>query len=88
MDDPETVILEIAEDWRIPVESVRASFRSMRIRNCKPLVATNQPQASTDVDHIKPKNMGGSDDRDNLQGLHHGHHSRKTAVESSGWRTQ
>lgn len=88
VDDPETVIIEIAEDWRIPVESVRASFRSMRIRNCKPLVATNRPTDSTDCDHIQPRNMGGSDDRINLQGLCHGHHSRKTAVESSGWRTQ
>lgn len=84
-DDPETVIQEIAEDWRIPIESVRASFRSMQIRNCKPLVATTQPERSTDCDHIKPRNMGGSDDRVNLQGLGHRHHSRKTAVESSGW---
>lgn len=83
--EPDAFLIELAEDWRIPVESVRASFRSMIVRNCKPLVATTQPRATTDIDHIKPRNMGGSEERVNLQGLCHQHHSRKTAVESSGW---
>lgn len=40
---------------------------------------------ATDVDHIVPKAMGGSDAMDNLQPLCHSCHSRKTALESSGW---
>ena len=43
----------------------------------------NQP--STDVDHIKPKAEGGSDDAANLQGLCHRHHSAKTVREGRRW---
>ncbi len=37
-------------------------------------------EPSTDVDHIVPKSLGGSDDEDNLQALCHRCHSRKTAT--------
>ena len=40
---------------------------------------------STDVDHIVPKALGGSDDDDNLQGLCKTCHSRKTAREDGRW---
>jgi 5-methylcytosine-specific restriction protein A len=40
---------------------------------------------STDVDHIIPREAGGSDDDENLQGLCHACHSRKTAQEDGGF---
>lgn len=36
---------------------------------------------STDADHVTPKRNGGTDDLDNLMGLCHQCHSRKTARE-------
>lgn len=36
---------------------------------------------ATEVDHIKPKRSGGTDDWNNLQGLCKPCHSRKTAIE-------
>tara|TARA_Y100001963_G_scaffold105634_1_gene145884 strand:+ start:159 stop:974 length:816 start_codon:yes stop_codon:yes gene_type:complete len=44
-------------------------------------------EASTDVDHIIPKRMGGPDTPENLQGLCGHHHKVKTANESA-FRTQ
>lgn len=41
-------------------------------------------EPSTDVDHIKPRRDGGTNDPANLQGLCHECHSRKTAHEV-GW---
>lgn len=38
-------------------------------------------QAATDVDHIKPRSQGGTDEWENLQALCHSHHSQKTAKE-------
>ncbi len=40
---------------------------------------------STEVDHIKPRRDGGTDDPDNLQGMCHDCHSRKTAIEDGRW---
>ncbi|MFO7537596.1 MAG: HNH endonuclease signature motif containing protein [Chloroflexota bacterium] len=40
---------------------------------------------ATDVDHITPLADGGTNNTNNLQPLCHSCHSRKTAVESSGW---
>ena len=40
---------------------------------------------STDADHVIPRSEGGEDSMENLQGLCHSCHSRKTALQSSGW---
>lgn len=40
---------------------------------------------ATDVDHIKPRRAGGTDDDDNLRSLCHSHHSRHTATHGGGF---
>ena len=42
-------------------------------------------QLASDVDHIVPRRLGGSDDHANLQSLAHGHHSRKTVLHDGGF---
>ena len=42
-------------------------------------------QRATDVDHIIPRRLGGTDVWTNLQPLCHRHHSSRTATEQSGW---
>jgi 5-methylcytosine-specific restriction enzyme A len=44
---------------------------------------TGRRAPSTDVDHIVPKNAGGSDFEENLQGACHECHSWKTATQDS-----
>lgn len=72
-----------------------AAWRRLRL-----LVLTEEPlcrecrkqgrtTAATEVDHITPKRLGGTDARDNLAALCESHHSQKTAREqnarSSKW---
>lgn len=40
---------------------------------------------ATEVDHIKPKSEGGTDERSNLRSLCKPCHSRRTAKEQSNW---
>ncbi|MGH8592341.1 MAG: HNH endonuclease [Gammaproteobacteria bacterium] len=40
---------------------------------------------SSDADHILPRAKGGSDTLDNLQGLCHACHARKTALSDGRW---
>jgi 5-methylcytosine-specific restriction endonuclease McrA len=47
--------------------------------------ASGCAEPSTDADHIIPRRQGGSDDPDNLQGMCHAHHSRKTASHDGGY---
>jgi 5-methylcytosine-specific restriction protein A len=47
-------------------------------------VHEGRPVVATDVDHIRAKRDGGTDDVTNLQSLCHACHSRKTAAEV-GW---
>lgn len=44
-----------------------------------------QPVIATDVDHIKPKAKGGTDDDNNLQSLCHSCHSHKTVTFDGGF---
>ena len=70
--------------WR----KVRAAFLiALAIKQAWPfaccehcLIKGKRVQA-TDVDHIKRKALGGTDEFENLQGLCHSCHSRKTATE-------
>ncbi len=41
-----------------------------------------QVRVATDVDHIKPRSKGGSDDDNNLQSLCHSCHSHKTIMQT------
>ena len=47
--------------------------------------AAGRVEPATDVDHIVPRAQGGTDARENLQGLCHVCHSRKTALEDGGF---
>lgn len=38
-----------------------------------------------DVDHLIPISLGGTDVWTNLRGYCHAHHSRRTALDQSGW---
>lgn len=50
-----------------------------------PICVRCERRASIDIDHIVPKERGGTDAASNLQGLCHGCHSRKTCVADGGW---
>ena len=52
---------------------------------CRACKAEGQDTAATDVDHIKPKRAGGTDQEENLQSLCIYHHARKTASEDGGF---
>ena len=76
---------------RAPDERASASQRGYgaRWRRLRLLVLHRAPlcrecgRAATDVDHILPRRMGGTDDMANLQPLCHSCHSRKTARETT-----
>lgn len=64
-----------------------AAWRQLRAEHLamEPDCACGCGQLATDVDHIVPRRLGGSDDQANLQSLAHGHHSRKTALHDGGF---
>lgn len=47
--------------------------------------AAGEVVPATDVDHIVPRSAGGADTLENLQGLCHACHSRKTAQDDGGF---
>lgn len=47
----------------------------------QPVCAVCNRKPATEVDHIVPISKGGSDERDNLQGLCYGCHEEKTRVD-------
>ena len=51
---------------------------------CQHCLADGRPTTATDVDHIKPKAKGGTDDDDNLQSLCRPCHDAKTAADNQG----
>jgi 5-methylcytosine-specific restriction protein A len=51
---------------------------------CAHCAIAGQRIKATDVDHIKPRRDGGTDDAENLQSLCHRHHSLKTARHDGG----
>lgn len=52
---------------------------------CRFHLARGTQVAATDVDHILARRRGGSDDHANLRSLCKPCHSRRTAIEQSGW---
>lgn len=62
-------------DWKI--------IRDEHLRNYPWCVLCGE--TGTDVDHIRPRKQGGTDDPDNLQTLCHKHHSAKTARVDGGF---
>lgn len=50
---------------------------------CQPCWRDGRPTPATEVDHIKPKARGGTDDDDNLQAICHDCHTRKTEAEAA-----
>jgi 5-methylcytosine-specific restriction protein A len=50
---------------------------------CQPCLATGRPTPATQVDHIKPKAQGGTDDLENLQAVCGPCHHAKTQAEAA-----
>ncbi len=75
--------------------SHKRGYTSSRWRKLRTMVLNRDPICSmpscdnpaTDADHVVPRSLGGRDCLDNLQGLCHTCHSRKTAVEDSKFAT-
>lgn len=65
-------------DWRW-----RKLARVILLRD--PICRKCREESSTDVDHIIPRSAGGTDDPENLQGICHRCHSRKTATTDGGF---
>ena len=51
-----------------------------------PVCLVCQMEWSVEVDHIRPKAHGGTDDEDNLQGICHHCHAKKSARDRRGPR--
>ena len=61
-------------------------LRMMVLRRDPICVVAGCIEPSTDADHIIPKSQGGDDSMENLQGMCHSHHSRKTRLEGRAGR--
>jgi 5-methylcytosine-specific restriction protein A len=53
---------------------------------CRACLTVGRPTLAVDVDHIRPRRLGGSDERANLQALCRGCHTRKTMRERAAAR--
>lgn len=49
---------------------------------CQPCLAKGRPTPATQVDHIKPKAIGGTDEAENLQAICDVCHDAKTAADN------
>ena len=76
-----------AERGSAAVRGYDARWRRMRVRSlrkhplCIECERLGYTTPATDVDHIRPRSAGGSDEESNLQALCHQHHSAKTLRE-------
>ena len=52
---------------------------------CQELLKHGERIKATDLDHITPRSLGGTEEPDNLQALCHSCHSIKTAKEDGGF---
>lgn len=52
---------------------------------CRVHLAAGELIRATEVDHILARRHGGPDDHSNLRSLCKSHHSRRTAIDQSGW---
>lgn len=59
----------------------RILIRDMHL--CQPCRAKGRPTPATQVDHIKPKAKGGTEDDDNLQAICRNCHDAKTLAEAA-----
>lgn len=50
---------------------------------CQPCLAMGRPTAATQVDHMRPKAKGGTDDLENLQSICGPCHADKTKIEAA-----
>lgn len=57
-----------------------------RILRTEPICRTCQAAPATEIDHIVPKHLGGTDDLSQLQPLCHSCHQRKTLSEAANAR--
>lgn len=55
---------------------------------CQPCLRMDRVTEATQVDHIKPKARGGTDDEDNLQGICSPCHKLKTVTEDKGYEAK
>lgn len=67
--------------WRVLRESILKRDNYL----CVKCAVAGRVAEATDVDHIKAKAHGGTDDPDNLQSLCAPCHREKTATEGGGW---
>ena len=65
-------------------ERIRAEYLELEPW-CRFHLAQGEYVRATEVDHIVPRRAGGTDDHTNLRSLCKSHHSRRTAIEQSGW---
>lgn len=68
-----------------PWQALRARILLRDPICANPYALPNHLVVSTEVDHKIPRSRGGDESDENLQGLCHPCHSRKTATEDSGF---
>lgn len=67
--------------WQWSKTRARILDRDMHL--CQVCLAQGRATPATEVDHVKPKYLGGTDDDDNLQALDHDCHAAKTQAEAA-----
>lgn len=65
-------------------DKLRKAILARDLHLCQPCKANGRMTAATQVDHIKAKVKGGTDDPANLQAICHACHTDKTTADSGG----